>query len=419
VSGPTSEARMSATPKDIVIVGGGLAGAKAAEALRADGFDGTVTLVGQEVHLPYERPPLSKGYLMDQSPFADAIVHDHEWYARNDVDIWLGSRADSIHPGRHEVSLSDGAVLRYDKLLLATGALPRRLQHPGSDARGVLYLRNREDSDAVRQTFGAGRHLIIIGAGWIGLEVASAARQAGTTVTVIEMASLPLVGVLGPKVAEVFAALHRDNGVDLRLDARLQEIIVADGWAAGVRLDDGSTIPGDAVLVGVGVAPNVALAEAAGLQCDNGILVDAALRSSDPDIYAVGDVANHAHPALGVRVRVEHWATALNQPAVAAAAMLGNDVTYEQLPYFFSDQYDLGLEYIGFAPTGSYTQVVVRGELTDREFVAFWLDDANQVKAAMNVNTWDVVDAVRPLIRDGKPVDPQRLTDPDVEYGDL
>jgi 3-phenylpropionate/trans-cinnamate dioxygenase ferredoxin reductase component len=406
-------------PNDIVIVGGGLGGAKAAEALRVDGFDGTVTLVGQEVHLPYERPPLSKGYLMDQSPFADAIVHDHEWYASNDVDVWLGSRADSIDASRHEVSLSDGAVLRYDKLLLATGALPRRLQHPGADARGVLYLRNRADSDAVRQTFGAGRQLIIIGAGWIGLEVAAAARQAGTTVTVIEMASLPLVGVLGPKVAEVFAALHRDHGVDLRLGARLQEIIVTDGRAAGVRLDDGSTIPGDAVVVGVGVAPDIALAEAAGLQCDNGILVDAALRSSDPDIYAVGDVANQAHPTLGVRVRVEHWANALNQPAVAAAAMLGRDVTYEQLPYFFSDQYDLGLEYVGYAPTGSYAQVVVRGELSAREFVAFWLDDANHVKAAMNVNTWDVVEAVRPLIQDGKPVDPQQLADPAVEYGDL
>jgi 3-phenylpropionate/trans-cinnamate dioxygenase ferredoxin reductase component len=410
---------MSATPNDIVIVGGGLAAAKAAEALRADGFDGTVTLVGQEPHLPYERPPLSKSYLMAQSPFADALVHDRQWYDDNRIDLRLGTRAESIDAAGHEVNLAGGPPLHYDKLLLATGAVPRRLGRPGADADGVLYLRNREDADAVRATFGADRHLVIVGAGWIGLEVAAAARLAGTHVTVIELASLPLVGVLGPELGQVFADLHREHGVELRLGARLDEIAVADGRAAGVRLDDGSTISADAVLVGVGVAPNTALAETAGLRCDNGVLVDAALRTSDPDIYAVGDVANHDHPRLDTRIRVEHWATALTQPAVAVAAMLGRDAVYDELPYFFSDQYDLGLEYLGYAPTGSYHRVVIRGELAAREFVAFWLDDDNRIKAAMSVNVWDVVDAVRPLIRDAKPVDPQQLADPGVEFSAL
>jgi 3-phenylpropionate/trans-cinnamate dioxygenase ferredoxin reductase component len=410
---------MSATSNDIVIVGGGLGAAKAAEALRADGYDGTLTLIGQEPHLPYERPPLSKGYLMNQSPFAEAIVHDSDWYRDNDVDLRLRTRAESIDAGQHQVSLSDGASLRYDKLLLATGAVPRRLQHPGADADGVLYLRNREDSDAVRATFGADRRLVVIGAGWIGLEVASAARQAGTEVSVIEMAGLPLVGVLGPKLAQVFADLHAERGVDLRLGARLEQIDVEDGRAVGARLDDGSIVSGDAVVVGVGVAPDIALAETAGLMCDNGVLVDASLCSSDPDIYAVGDVANQAHPTLGTRVRVEHWATALTQPAVAAAAMLGEDAVYDDLPYFFSDQYDLGMEYIGFAPKGTYSQVVIRGDLGAREFVAFWVDDGDRIKAAMNVNVWDVVDAVRPLIRAGKPVDLARLADPAVGYDGL
>ncbi len=283
----------------------------------------------------------------------------------------------------------------------------------------MLYLRNREDSDALRATFGADRHLVIVGAGWIGLEVAAAARLAGTEVTVIELAAVPLAGVLGPELGQVFADLHREHGVELRLGARLDAIVVADGRAVGVRLDDGSTIAADAVVVGVGVAPNTALAETAGLLCDNGVLVDAALGSSDPNIYAVGDIANQDHPTLGTRIRVEHWATALTQPAVAVAAMLGQDVVYDELPYFFSDQYDLGLEYLGYAPAGSYRRVVIRGDLAAREFVAFWLDDADRIKAAMNVNVWDVVDAVRPLIRAAQPVDPQRLADPGVDFGTL
>ncbi|MCU1657736.1 MAG: ferredoxin reductase [Pseudonocardiales bacterium] len=400
----------------IVIVGGGLAGAKATEALRERGFSGSVTLIGDEMHLPYERPPLSKSYLMNRSPFEDAIVHDADWYAEHDVDLRLGTHATALDPAAHDVTLADGTQLRYDRLLLATGASPRRLTIAGADAEGVHYLRRREDSDAIRATFGPGRRLVIIGAGWIGLEVAAAARQAGTDVTVVEMAHLPLLAVLGRELAQVFADLHTVNGVDLRLDAHVQEVRTEGGRVTGLLLGDGSAVTADAIVVGIGVLPNVELAEAAGLDVDNGVLVEASLQTSNPDIFAVGDIANHAHPVLGRRVRVEHWAAALNQPATAAAAMLGADARYEQLPYFYSDQYDLGMEYVGHAPPGEYDRVVVRGDLAAREFVAFWLDDANRIKAAMNVNVWDVIDEIKPLIAAGTPVDAARLADPAVGY---
>ena len=405
--------------ESIVIVGGGLAGAKTAEALRDNGYTGSITLVGAENHLPYERPPLSKSYLAAQSEFDEAIVHPAEWYDENNVTLRRGVRATAIDARAHQVTLDDGTELGYDKLLLATGALPRRLSLPGADAEGVLYLRSREDSDAIRATFGAGRRLVVIGAGWIGLEVAAAARQAGTEVTVVEMAELPLLAVLGPELAQVFADLHRRTASTC-------------GWARRSRRSPSTAAGPPACASATGrpsrpmrswwasaCHPNVALAEAAGLAIDNGVLVDAALRTSDPDIYAVGDIANHDHPTLGMRIRVEHWATALNQPTTAAAAMLGQDVSYTELPYFYSDQYDLGMEYIGHAPKGSYARVVVRGDLATREFVAFWLDDADRIKASMNVNVWDVVDEVKPLIADGTVVDPVRLADPNVPYADL
>jgi NADPH-dependent 2,4-dienoyl-CoA reductase/sulfur reductase-like enzyme len=406
-------------PERIVIIGGGLGGAKAAQALRDKGYSGSITLVGAENLLPYERPPLSKSYLAGQSEFDAAIVHPADWYDANNVGLRSGVRVTAIDAGARQVTLDDGTSLDYDKLLLATGALPRRLTLPGADADGVLYLRTREDSDAIRATFGAQRRLVIIGAGWIGLEVAAAARQAGTEVTVVEMAELPLLAVLGPELAQVFADLHREHGVDLRLGATLEVITVDAGRATGVRLGDGTTVDADAVVVGIGAAPDVALAEAAGLDVDNGVLVDAALRTSDADIYAVGDIANHDHPVLGMRIRVEHWAAALNQPTTAAAAMLGAHTSYTALPYFFSDQYDLGMEYVGHAPKGSYAQVVVRGDLAAREFVAFWLDDSDRIKASMNVNVWDVVDEVKPLIAAGTVVDPVRLADPSVPYPEL
>jgi 3-phenylpropionate/trans-cinnamate dioxygenase ferredoxin reductase subunit len=396
----------------IAIVGAGLAGAKAAETLRGEGFRGRVVLIGDEDERPYERPPLSKEYLQGRAERASTFVHPAEWYAEHDVDLRLQTRVTAVHRDEHEVELADGTRLPYGALLLATGAEPRRLPIPGAES--ALTLRTRADSEAIRATFGAGRRLVIVGAGWIGLEVAAAARGAGTEVTVLEAAELPLLAVLGPEMAQVFADLHREHGVDLRLGVSITEIT-----PSGVRLADGSEVPADTVVLGVGVRPRTDLAEAAGLAVDNGVLVDGALRTSDPAIFAVGDIANHDHPLLGRRVRVEHWATALNQPAAAAAGLLGEAGGYTELPYFFTDQYDLGMEYIGYATPGSYTRVVTRGDVGKREFVAFWLDSDNRIVAAMNVNVWDVVDEIKPWIADRRPVDPERLADPAVPYDQL
>ena len=406
------------TPQHVVIVGGGLAGVKTAEALRAQDFAGDVTLLAAEPHLPYERPPLSKSYLTGKASFDEAVVHPESWYREHRIDLRRGTRASAIEAGAHQVRLAGGTTIGYGKLVLATGALPRRLPLPGADAAGVYYLRTREDSDAIRSCFGDGKRLIVIGGGWIGLEVAAAARGAGTSVTVLEAAELPLLGVLGPELARVFADLHQANGADLRLGARIGAITTSHGRATGAQLADGTTIEADGIVVGIGVAPDLSLAGSAGLDLDNGVLVDASLRSSDPDIYAVGDIANHDHPVLGQRIRVEHWATALKQPVAAAAALLGNGTPYTELPYFYSDQYDLGMEYVGHAPPGSYDQVVVRGDLAQREFVAFWLS-RGRIQAAMNVNVWDVIDQIKPLITAGQQVDTGRLADPGVPYSSL
>jgi 3-phenylpropionate/trans-cinnamate dioxygenase ferredoxin reductase subunit len=393
--------------RGFVIVGAGLAGAKAAEALREQGYDGTITLVGDEQHRPYERPPLSKDYLAGKAERDSVFVHGADWYDEHDVALRSGVTATAVERGAHRVDLSDGESLEYDKLLLATGATPRAL--PG--AEGVLYLRRIEDSDRIREVLSTGGHLVVIGAGWIGMEVAAAARQAGLKVTVLETLELPLLRVLGPEIARVFATLHTDNGVDLRLGVKVEQILTGpDGKANGVRLADGTQIDADAVLVGIGAVPNTSLAEDAGLKVDNGVVVDASLRTSDPDIFAAGDVANAAHPTMGRQIRVEHWANALNQPAIAAAGMLGGSKRYEELPYFYTDQYDLGMEYIGHGE--GYDQVVVRGDLASREFIAFWLRDG-RVIAGMNVNVWDVVDPIKALIRSGMRVDPDALANPD------
>lgn len=406
-------------PERIVVVGGGLAGAKTVERLREEGYAGSLTLLAAESDPPYERPPMSKDYLAGRAEFDDAVVHPQQWYAEHDIDLRLDTRVASVDTAAHEVELAGGERLDYDKLVLATGSVPRRLDIPGADADGVLYLRTRADSEAIRDSFGPGRRLVLIGGGWIGLEVAAAARAADTDVTLLEIADLPLLGVLGPEIAQVFADLHREHDVDLRFGAGVAEILTEDGRVAGVRLSDGDEIAADAVVVGVGVSPDVELAEAAGLGVDNGVLVDARLRTSDPDVYAVGDIAHHDHPVLGRRLRVEHWATALNQPGAVAKTLLGGADPYSELPYFYSDQYDLGMEYIGFVPRDVDARVVVRGDLGAREFVAFWLDEQDRLLAAMNVNVWDVPDAVKPLILAGRPVDAERLADPEVDYADL
>jgi 3-phenylpropionate/trans-cinnamate dioxygenase ferredoxin reductase component len=396
-----------------VIAGAGLAGAKAAEALREQGFDGRVVLVGKEVHLPYERPPLSKDYLAGNAERTSFEVHDEAWYTAQQVELRLGTEVIGVDRAGHELELSDGSQLSYTKLLLATGSSPRTLSLPGADADAVHYLRTVGDSERLRDQLGQDVRLVVVGAGWIGLEVAANARQAGAVVTVLESADLPLLRVLGPEVAQVFADLHRENGVDLRLGVHTEEIVTDDGTVTGVRLADGTVVPADLVLVGIGASPNTQLAEEAGLTVDDGVVVDAALRSSDADVFAVGDIARAAHPLLGKLIRVEHWANALNQPATVATAMLDKEAAYDELPYFFTDQFDLGMEYTGYVEPGEYDRVVFRGDVQGREFIAFWLA-GNRVLAGMNVNVWDVTEPIKAIIRAGKDIDPDRLADEDV-----
>ncbi|MFI6740361.1 NAD(P)/FAD-dependent oxidoreductase [Nonomuraea sp. NPDC050451] len=393
-------------PATFVIAGGGLAAAKAAEALRAEGFDGAIVLVGREPHLPYERPPLSKTYLQGGGERQKIFVHDAGWYRDHAVDLRTGVTVTEVDRTAHQVTLSDGGRLRYDKLLLATGAGPRRLTVPGHDRDNVLYLRTVDDSDRLRATLSAATRIAVVGAGWIGLETAAAARAAGVEVTVVEQERQPLLGVLGPEIGAVFAGLHRDHGVDLRLGARLGAVT-----EAGVQLADGTHIDADAVVAGIGAVPNAELAAAAGLTVDNGVKTTADLRTSDPDIFAAGDVASAYHPRLGRHIRVEHWANALDQPAVAARAMLGRQAAYDRLPYFYTDQYDLGMEYVGHVPPGLAHDVVIRGDLTTREFLAFWLRN-DTVIAAMNVNIWDQTDQLKALVQAASPVDRTALADP-------
>ena len=401
-----------------VIVGGGLAGAKAVEALRDSDFDGQIILFAEEEHLPYERPPLSKEYLAGKKTLSEFTVQNSDWYRDHDVDLRLTTRVSALDPAAHTVGLPDGATVHYDKLLLATGSASKRPPIPGSDAAGVHYLRTYDDAEALNSILAEGSSLAVVGAGWIGLEVAAGARQRDVNVTVVETAKQPLMAALGETVGKVFATLHREHGVDLRLQAQVDEISTADDTANGLKMRDGSTVAADAVLVAVGAKPNIELAEQAGLfMGDGGVLVDASLRSSDPDIYAVGDIAAAEHPLFATRIRTEHWANALKQPAVAVAGMLGKPGEYAELPYFFTDQYDLGMEYVGHAP--SFDRVVFRGDVAGREFVAFWLDADNRVLAGMNVNIWDVLDDVKALIRSRTPVDADRLADPRSPLSDL
>jgi 3-phenylpropionate/trans-cinnamate dioxygenase ferredoxin reductase subunit len=409
------------TSPTFIIVGGGLAGAKAAEALRDNDFGGTLVVFGAEDHLPYERPPLSKEYLAGKKALDDFTVDTADWYREHDVDLRLGTEVTTIDRASHTVGFADGDHEHYDKLLLATGSSSRRPPIPGADAEAVHYLRTVDDAAALLSTLTDGATLAVVGGGWIGLEVAAGARQRGVNVTVIEMAELPLLGALGREAAEVFAQLHRDHGVDLRLKTSVQEITTDGGRATGLRLGDGSTIGADAVLVAVGATPNIGLAERAGLQtAGGGVLVDASLKSSDDDVYAVGDIAAAEHPLFGTRIRTEHWANALKQPAVAVAGMLGKPGSYDELPYFFTDQYDLGMEYVGHAP--NYDRVVFRGDRKNedkREFTVFWMDGDNRVLAGMNVNVWEGLDDIKDLIRSRTPVDPGRLADPAQPLGTL
>ena len=367
-------------------------------------------MFGQEPHLPYNRPPLSKDVLLGSAEEGSVFVHDEQWYGDRSVDLHLGAPVTGIDLDRSHLQ-AGSLELPYDRLLIATGATPRRL--PAADASGapVAYLRTLEDSHRLRAPFGPGRRIVIIGGGWIGLEVAAAARTAGSEVTVVESLDLPLLRVLGPEVATVFAELHRRHGVDLRLGATIGAFEAAESGQAYVRLVDGSVLTADLVVVGVGVEPNQATADTAGLANDNGILVNERLRASDPHVFAAGDVANHLHLTLGRRIRVEHWDTAIHQGRIAARNMLGGDEAYTRLPYFFTDQYDLGMEYVGSVGPDGYDDVVLRGDPAV-QLAAFWLRNG-LIVAGMHLNDWDAIDPIRALV--GSVVAPAELGDESVD----
>ncbi|HEX6757806.1 MAG TPA: FAD-dependent oxidoreductase [Propionibacteriaceae bacterium] len=395
----------SSEPSRIVIIGASLAGASAAIALRDQGYEGELTLIGEESQLPYERPPLSKAVLQGAADEPDWVA-DEATYADKAIDLRLGTTATRIDRSR-KVVVASRTEYAYDKLLIATGSAPRRLDVHGSELDGLLTLRTLEESLALRERFTEGATIVIVGAGWIGCEAAAAARQRGAQVTVVEPRSQPLLAVVGEQIGATFAALHRDHGVDLRLGVGVKGF-VGDGTASSVLIKGGHSIPADTILIGVGAAPNIALADAAGLTlADGGIAVDATLRSSDPDIYAAGDVAAHDHPKYRHRVRVEHWANAKDQGLHVAGNLLGAEAPYVLRPFFFSDQYDLGCEYRGLADPAK-DRLVVRGDLASREFTAFWLRDG-AVAAAMNVNQWDDGDALQELVDSGRRVTDKEL----------
>jgi 3-phenylpropionate/trans-cinnamate dioxygenase ferredoxin reductase component len=405
-------------PTSYVVVGGGLAGAKAAEAIRGTDADGRITLVGAESRRPYERPDLSKAVLLGKKSADELYVHDEGWYAENSVDLVLGQRVTALDREGRTVTLADGRELGYDRLLLATGAEPRQLNVPGADLDGVHYLRTTEDNAALAAALKAGGSLVVVGAGWIGLEVAAAAREHGLDVTVVEPQPTALYGVMGQAVGEIWAELHRSHGVDVRTGLQVKAIHEAGGRAAGVVLDDGQVVDADVVVVGVGAAPNLELAKAAGLVADGGVPVDTRLRTEDPNIWAAGDIALAQNTWAGRALRVEHWANAKNQGAFAGRSMAGAEDEWGDPPYFYTDQYDAGMEYWGWADPRVDT-AVVRGKPEEGAYVVVWLSPDGQVDAAMHVNQWDDADAVKALVQAKLTLDPARFTDLDVALSDL
>lgn len=408
-----------ATRKSFIIVGGGLAGVSAAEELRKQGFDGTIQIIGKEPHAPYIRPPLSKGYLNGSDGLDAVFVHPESWYAENNIELLTNTTVYGVNAREHEVTLDGGKPIHYDKLLLATGSSPRLLTIDGAELGGVHYLRTLDDSKELhKELAGGGRKLVLIGSGWIGMEVGATARTLGNDVTILEQVPVPLANAIGDELGMMFHDLHKEHGVDMRTSVVVDKIVGGHGKVAGVQLKDGELIPADLVLIGVGAVPNVALADDAGLVTENGIVVDQAMQSSDPDIFAAGDVANAFHPLANMRLRSEHWANALNEGPAAARGMLGQNESFEDIPYFYTDQYDVGMEYSGYGPMTRGAKIVYRGDRDKREFIAFWLKDG-RVVAGMNVNVWDVNDQVQRIIREGKEMDEARLTDESVDLKDI
>jgi 3-phenylpropionate/trans-cinnamate dioxygenase ferredoxin reductase subunit len=397
-----------------IIVGASLAGATAAAELREQGFGGRVVLIGSESQRPYQRPPLSKEYLRGDAGLEKVYVHDESFYADQAIELRTATTVERIEPGSAEVVLGGGERLHYDRLLLTTGAQARRLSIPGAELQEVYYLRSLPESDRLRSRLRRGGRLVVVGAGWIGCEVAAAARQMGLEVTVIAPGAVPLEHALGPEAGAIYRDIHTDQGVKMLLGTRVERF---EGSSAvqRVRTADGRAIDCDFVVVGVGATPNVALAVAGGITVGDGIVCNEFLQTSVEGVFAAGDVAGVRYPRFG-RLRVEHWATALNQGPAAARNMLDHRVAYDRVPYFYSDQYDVGMEYSGHAH--AWDEVVFRGDVPGRRFIAFWCKD-RRILAGMNVNVWDVTDQIEALIRSPLPIDPGRLADPDTALEDL
>jgi 3-phenylpropionate/trans-cinnamate dioxygenase ferredoxin reductase subunit len=407
----------------IVIIGASLAGARAADFLRRENWPGQIVLIGNEPELPYERPPLSKTVLLGKDQPDVTQLHDQAWYDERNIELRLGTEATAIDTAAHTVTLDDGTEVGYDKLLIATGSRVRKLDVPGADLPGVHYLRTAAESKALSDAYAAKPRVVVIGAGWIGLETAATARQRGCEVTVVEPQATALASVVGQQVGDIYAELHRSHGVELRFNTGV-EGFEGDSQVTGVKLSSGEVLPADLVIVGVGVQPNTELAEAAGIKVasreeGSGILTGPDLQTSVPGVYAAGDVVRWDHPLLGYSIRVEHWQNAMDSGKAAAQAMVGKEVSQDALPYFFSDQYDLGMEYTGDVPRGTSTHVVLRGDPASGAYFAFWLSDDNRVLAGMQVNNWDTIDDIKSLIRSKNPVDPTRLADTSVALADI
>jgi 3-phenylpropionate/trans-cinnamate dioxygenase ferredoxin reductase subunit len=403
------------TTPTFAIVGAGLAGAKAAETLRAEGFDGRLILLGEEAERPYDRPPLSKTYLRAEADRDSLYVHDAGFYAAHDIELHTSARVSSIDPARRQLRLASGERLGYQRLLLATGAAPRRLRLPGADLDGVCYLRSRRDADRLAAAVGRAERVVVVGAGWIGCEIAASVRQLGRDVTIVGREAVPLTRALGSEIGRFYRDVHTEQGVRLALGTGVAAVL-GNGRVEAVVTGDGRTLPCDLMLVGIGAAPRTELAEAAGIAVGDGVLVDEWLETIAPGIFAAGDVAAAWHPHLRTRLRIEHWANALHQGAVAARTMLGLPTRHERLPNFFSDQYDIGMEYWGLATASD--RVVLRGDPATRRFVAFWVRQ-HRVVAGMTVNVRDVAASIHALICGGRDVDLARLADPDIPIGEL
>jgi 3-phenylpropionate/trans-cinnamate dioxygenase ferredoxin reductase subunit len=398
-------------PPTFVIVGASLAGGVAAATLRQDGFDGDVVLIGAEPQPPYERPPLSKQYLRGEAPFEKALVRPAGFYEQNRIETRFGTRATRVDPIGRTVSLETGAAVRYDKLLIATGVRNRRPPIPGLDLPGVFDLRTLGDADALRGEIAAGRRAVVIGMGFIGCEVAASLRQKGLDVVTVDPSPAPLFRVLGADVGRVLAAVHQDRGVQ----AIFEDVVTRFEGSARVErviTRSGRRLECDFAVVGVGVEPVMDFLADGGIETANGILVDEYCRTSVDDIYAAGDVANHYHPVFQKRMRVEHWQNAMQQGAAAARSMLGQGQPYDAIHWFWSDQYDVNLQYAGFHD--KWDQLVLRGRLEDRAFLAFYLT-GGRIDAVVGLNRGKDVRRAMPLIKSRDIVDPRQLADEGID----